>query len=132
MRMSTFPLHFTIQVFIKIRLWVSDVCNSGSYTAAQLKPFKPYSALLITSHCALHREDSRFCVSRKGRTGGQHPQGVVHRWVLGLAVIGEWLAPGGAILDLSRQLECVKNHFSSCSNKLEQLCTCSYFVSVDN
>ena len=53
-------------------------------------------------------------------------------WVLGLAVIGEWLAPGGAILDLSRQLECVKNHFSSCSNKLEQLCTCSYFVSVDN
>ena len=53
-------------------------------------------------------------------------------WVLGLAVIGEWLAPGGAIVDLSRQLECVKNHFSSCSNKLEQLFTCSYFVSVDN
>ena len=27
-RLSTFPLHFTIQVFIKIRLCVSDVCNN--------------------------------------------------------------------------------------------------------
>ena len=53
-------------------------------------------------------------------------------WVLGLAVIREWLALGGAILDLSRQLECVKNHFSSHLNKLEQLYKCSYFVSVDN
>ena len=52
-----------------------------------LKPFKPYSALLATSHCALHRKDShcalarRFCVSRKSGTGGGglgHPQVAVH------------------------------------------------------
>ena len=42
-----------------------------------LKPFIPYSTLLITSYCALHR----LCVSRKGGTGGVwwgHSQGVVH------------------------------------------------------
>ena len=51
-----------------------------------LKPFKPYSTLLITSYCALRRKDNlcalacRFCVSRKGGTGGSgwgHPQGAV-------------------------------------------------------
>ena len=39
---------------------------------------KPHSALLVTSHCTLMR---RFCMSRKGGTGGggwDHPQGAVH------------------------------------------------------
>ena len=53
----------------------------------KLKPFKPYSTLFITSYCALRRKDNlctlarRFCVSRKGGTGGGglgHPQGAVH------------------------------------------------------
>ena len=52
-----------------------------------LKPIKPSSALLVTSHCALCRKDSLrvlacgFCVSRKGGTGGggwDHPQGDMH------------------------------------------------------
>ena len=53
-----------------------------------LKPFKLYSALLVTSYCTLCRKDSlcalraRFCVSRKGGTGGVggggHPQGNMH------------------------------------------------------
>ena len=40
------------------------------------QPLKPYSTLLITSYCALHRKDGLcvlarwFCVSRKGGTGG--------------------------------------------------------------
>ena len=47
-------------------------------------PFNPYSALLVTSHCVLHRNDSLhvlacgLCVRRKGGTGGGawgHPQG---------------------------------------------------------
>ena len=49
-----------------------------------LKPFEPHSALLVTSHCALHRNDSpcmlarKFLVSRKGgagRGGWGHWQG---------------------------------------------------------
>ena len=57
------------------------------YSTNKLKPFKPYSTLLIMSYCALRRKDSfcalvsRFCVSRKGGTGGGgwgHPQGAVH------------------------------------------------------
>ena len=52
-----------------------------------LKPFKPYSTLLVTSYCALRRKDClcalahRFCVSSKGGTGGGgwgHPQGDMH------------------------------------------------------
>ena len=41
--------------------------------------FKAYSILLITS--ILHTAQKRFCVSRKGGTGGGrwgHPQGAVH------------------------------------------------------
>ena len=56
---------------------------------------KPYSALLVTLYCALHRKDSLctlvcgFCVSRKGGGGGggwDHLQGDMHMVALGLAV----------------------------------------------
>ena len=52
--------------------------------STSLKPFKP---LLVTSYRALCRKDSlctlctRFCMSRKGGTGGggwDHPQGDIH------------------------------------------------------
>ena len=51
--------------------------KSGAVPSSQgfklmLKPFKPYSALLVTSYCALRR---------KGETGGGgwgHPQGDMH------------------------------------------------------
>ena len=52
------------------------------FTHFTVKPFKPYSALLVTSYCALCRKDGlcacRFCVSRMGGTGGcgwGHSQG---------------------------------------------------------
>ena len=44
-----------------------------------LLAIKPYSALLVTSHCALLAR--WFCISRKGGTGGgglSHCQGAVH------------------------------------------------------
>ena len=50
-----------------------NLCNTELKT---LKPIKPYSALLVTSHRALRRKDSLcalahwFCISRKGGTGG--------------------------------------------------------------
>ena len=56
-------------------------------TSSYFNRLKPYSTLLITSYCTLRRKDSlcaltcRFCVSRKGGTGGggwHHPQGAVH------------------------------------------------------
>ena len=52
-----------------------------------INPFKPYSALLVTSYFALCRKDSlcvvhvRFCMSRKGGTGGVgwgHLKGDIH------------------------------------------------------
>ena len=45
----------------------------------KLKPFKPYSALLVTSHCAVYAR--RFCVSTKsgkGRGGWGHLQVDIH------------------------------------------------------
>ena len=51
-----------------------------------LKPIKPSSALLVTSHCALHRKDSlRVLVCRVTCTW----------WLLGLALKRPWLVPGG-------------------------------------
>ena len=58
---------------------------------------KSYSALLVTSYCALRR----FCTSRKGGKGGGgwgHPQGVVHMAAARLgckrAMVGtEWAMP---------------------------------------
>ena len=78
-------------------------CKQGS-----VHPFKPYSALLVTSYCALRRKDSlyalcaRFYLSRKGGTGGGgcgHPQGTW--WLLGLAVKAPWSGPVGPILALA-------------------------------
>ena len=74
------------------------------YFKIKLKPFNPYSALLM-SHCALHRKDSslcalthRLCMSRKGGVTCK----VLCTWqLLGLAAKGPWLAPGGPILDLA-------------------------------
>ena len=55
--------------------------------------YKPYSTVLVTSYCALHKKYSlcalacRFYVSRKGGTGRGgwgHPQGAVHMAAAGL------------------------------------------------
>ena len=70
--------------------------------------FKPYSALLVTSYCALRRKDSLcvvhtwFCVSRKGGTGGggwDHPQGDMHMVAARLGCQSTGL--GGPILALA-------------------------------
>ena len=60
------------------------------------------------AYCILCRKDSlcvlthRFCVSRKGGTGGGgwgHPQGAMH--MVAADVTGPWLALGGPILALA-------------------------------
>ena len=65
---------------------------------------KPYSALLIISHCALCRKYilctlvCGFCVSRKGGTGKGgwgHPQGDMHMVAARLGCEGPWLGLGG-------------------------------------
>ena len=76
----------------------------------QARFFKPYSALLVTSYCALRKKDS-LCVLRvwfyTSRKGGTEGGGLGHRrvtctwWLLGLAVEAPWLRQGGQILALA-------------------------------
>ena len=73
-------------------------------------PFKPYSALLITSYCTLSRKQS-LCTCAQvllsaERVGQREVGGVTHRvlctWqLLGSAVKGPWLALGGPFLALA-------------------------------
>ena len=79
--------------------------GSSMYITMPLKPIKPYSALLVISHCALRRKDSLcalarwFCVSRKGGTGGGgwgHPQGAVHMVAARLGVEKAMVGSGRA------------------------------------
>ena len=58
------------------------LCSQAFTQQLSLNPFKPYSALLVTSYCALRRKD-RFCALHaqweKGRYIGRgHPQGDMH------------------------------------------------------
>ena len=67
------------------------------------EPIKPYSSLLVTSHCALRRKDSLctlafwFCIERvgQGEVGGVTRRVLCTWWLLGLALKRPWLAPGG-------------------------------------
>ena len=68
------------------------------------EPIKPYSALLVTSHCTLRRKDSLAHLHAGSvlaeRVGQEEVGGVTRRvmctwWLLGLALKRPWLAPGG-------------------------------------
>ena len=72
---------------LKKKLQTSFIVHIEYDHRGAFKPIKPYSAPLVTSHCALCRKYSlctpvrRLWVSRKGGTGGDgwdHMQGAVH------------------------------------------------------
>ena len=70
----------------------------------KLKPFKPYSALLVTSYCvctAQKKVPVRSLASaervRQGEVGGVTPKVTFTWWLLGLALKAPWLGPGGPI-----------------------------------
>ena len=71
------------------------ICLRFCYHQLQtdIKPFKPYSTLLVTSYCALRRKDAWFCISRKGGTGGGgwgRPQGDMHMVAAKLSKCHGW------------------------------------------
>ena len=77
-------------------------CFLGVLTSL-INLIKPYSALLVTSHWALHRKDNLCRLCAGSASAERVGQGEVDRsqrvtftwWLLGLSLKRQWLVPGG-------------------------------------
>ena len=87
-------------ILSKVQDTYTDCTYRADLKEPLLKLFKPNSALLVVSYCALRMLACRFCVGR-GEVSGVTCRVTCTWWLLGLAVKAPWLGPHGPILALA-------------------------------